>query len=130
MSTKTSREIALERRKAMSDGGKKAALHSSSTKDRVRSSQDIHSTGATSSNKKVLTSPSKSNIPANKIARKSTASKLSSKELGIERRKAMSTHGKSAINSSDRTRTDVKSCLLYTSPSPRDGLLSRMPSSA
>ena len=25
---------------------------------------------------------------------------------------------------------DFKSCLLYTSPSPRDGLLSRMPSSA
>ena len=25
---------------------------------------------------------------------------------------------------------DVKNCLLYTSPSPRDGLLSRMPSSA
>ena len=25
---------------------------------------------------------------------------------------------------------DVKVCLLYTSPSPRDGLLSRMPSSA
>ena len=24
----------------------------------------------------------------------------------------------------------VKGCLLYTSPSPRDGLLSRMPSSA
>ena len=26
--------------------------------------------------------------------------------------------------------TDPRSCLLYTSPSPRDGLLSRMPSSA
>ena len=26
--------------------------------------------------------------------------------------------------------TDVSTCLLYTSPSPRDGLLSRMPSSA
>ena len=26
--------------------------------------------------------------------------------------------------------TDKGSCLLYTSPSPRDGLLSRMPSSA
>ena len=26
--------------------------------------------------------------------------------------------------------TDRQSCLLYTSPSPRDGLLSRMPSSA
>ena len=25
---------------------------------------------------------------------------------------------------------DIKACLLYTSPSPRDGLLSRMPSSA
>ena len=25
---------------------------------------------------------------------------------------------------------EVESCLLYTSPSPRDGLLSRMPSSA
>ena len=25
---------------------------------------------------------------------------------------------------------NLKSCLLYTSPSPRDGLLSRMPSSA
>ena len=27
-------------------------------------------------------------------------------------------------------KNDSKSCLLYTSPSPRDGLLSRMPSSA
>ena len=27
-------------------------------------------------------------------------------------------------------RPDIESCLLYTSPSPRDGLLSRMPSSA
>ena len=27
-------------------------------------------------------------------------------------------------------RTIILSCLLYTSPSPRDGLLSRMPSSA
>ena len=25
---------------------------------------------------------------------------------------------------------DIQDCLLYTSPSPRDGLLSRMPSSA
>ena len=27
-------------------------------------------------------------------------------------------------------KTEISSCLLYTSPSPRDGLLSRMPSSA
>ena len=30
----------------------------------------------------------------------------------------------------NRYKTRDKSCLLYTSPSPRDGLLSRMPSSA
>ena len=29
-----------------------------------------------------------------------------------------------------RITLDGKACLLYTSPSPRDGLLSRMPSSA
>ena len=28
------------------------------------------------------------------------------------------------------TTVDIETCLLYTSPSPRDGLLSRMPSSA
>ena len=33
------------------------------------------------------------------------------------------THGKT-------TTTTISACLLYTSPSPRDGLLSRMPSSA
>ena len=30
----------------------------------------------------------------------------------------------------DEIKTKVSTCLLYTSPSPRDGLLSRMPSSA
>ena len=30
----------------------------------------------------------------------------------------------------NKSLADDKSCLLYTSPSPRDGLLSRMPSSA
>ena len=111
MSTKTSREIALDRRKAMSDGGKKAALKSSSTQDRVRSSQDIQVSGRQSSSTANMTKSNKNNILSS-----SNSSKLSSKDFGIERRKAMSTHGKSALNSSDRTRT----CLLYTSPSPRD----------
>ena len=30
----------------------------------------------------------------------------------------------------DSVKGSIKTCLLYTSPSPRDGLLSRMPSSA
>ena len=102
MSTKTSREIALDRRKAMSDGGKKAALNSSSTQDRVRSSQDIKTLGTKSSGAGNITKSSKKQIPVI-----STSSNLSNKELVIERRKAMSTHGKSAINSSDRTRTEI-----------------------
>ena len=40
---------------------------------------------------------------------------------------ASSLDGKSHIISDERT---IITCLLYTSPSPRDGLLSRMPSSA
>ena len=35
-----------------------------------------------------------------------------------------------AVTSPGNARTLIFSCLLYTSPSPRDGLLSRMPSSA
>ena len=34
------------------------------------------------------------------------------------------------IKTGSMSRSDRISCLLYTSPSPRDGLLSRMPSSA
>jgi len=109
MSKKTSREIALERRKAMSDSGKKAAAYSSTTQDRVRSSQDIQNSGIQSSpNTQNITKPTIKHIPKTKVTRKSSSTTLSSKELVIERRKAMSTHGKSAINSSDRTRTDVK----------------------
>ena len=41
---------------------------------------------------------------------------------------------KNEIDESEKLRTEAKTlldnCLLYTSPSPRDGLLSRMPSSA
>ena len=34
------------------------------------------------------------------------------------------------IDLGDMVAIDTETCLLYTSPSPRDGLLSRMPSSA
>ena len=34
------------------------------------------------------------------------------------------------VNKKSREQFQLSSCLLYTSPSPRDGLLSRMPSSA
>ena len=35
-----------------------------------------------------------------------------------------------AFNSKSAVDASARACLLYTSPSPRDGLLSRMPSSA
>ena len=101
---KTSREIALERRKAMSDSGKKAVANSSTTKDRVRTSDDMQISVIKSSNS---TNTAKKHIPTAKMNKKSFSKNLSSKELVIERRKAMSTHGKSAISSSDRTRTEV-----------------------
>merc|ERR1712100_517566 len=61
-----------------------------------------------SSNNQNISIPAVKHIPKTLVNRKSSPTNLSSKELVIERRKAMSTHGKSAINSSDRTRTDVK----------------------
>ena len=108
MSMKTSREIALDRRKAMSDSGKKAIAYSSTTKDRVRSSQDIHDSGMNSSNNLKVTSTPKKHIPTTQVNKKFSSTNLSSKELVIERRKAMSTHGKSAVSSTDRTRTEIK----------------------
>ena len=39
-------------------------------------------------------------------------------------------YGKMSVKDVDRFLELSRSCLLYTSPSPRDGLLSRMPSSA
>ena len=40
-------------------------------------------------------------------------------------------HGKTTLTAAiTKQFGDFKACLLYTSPSPRDGLLSRMPSSA
>ena len=100
---KTSREIALERRKAMSNSGKKAVANSSTTKDRVRTSDDMHISGIKPSIDTNSTNTAKKNITTVKMNKKSFSKNLSSKELVIERRKAMS-------------------CLLYTSPSPRDDL--------
>ena len=83
MSKKTSREIALERRKAMSDSGKKAAAYSSTTKDRVRSSQDIQIPGTQSSpNNQNISKPATKHIPKTEVNRKSSKT-LSSKELVI-----------------------------------------------
>ena len=56
------------------------------------------------------------------------------KQLETTQKKTIKTEpdtskAETTLNSSDENEED-SSCLLYTSPSPRDGLLSRMPSSA
>ena len=47
-----------------------------------------------------------------------------------EMRKEISSVGGKVNDLMECISEEVNSCLLYTSPSPRDGLLSRMPSSA
>ena len=105
MTTKTSRQIALERRIAMSDGGKKSLTKSSSRQDRVRSASDARvSSGIAVNKSSVVTKITKS---TKKYSTPSKSSSLTSREIVLQRRKALSTHGKPAMNSSDRTRTEI-----------------------
>ena len=63
------------------------------------------------------------NIPASKLAIGGTAVTSTAAELNI-------LDGVTATATELNLIDGVTACLLYTSPSPRDGLLSRMPSSA
>ena len=59
-----------------------------------------------------------------------------SQETGMSKKESRNMLDISLSNQNPKTvnfndiKTEIKSCLLYTSPSPRDRLLSRMPSSA
>ena len=75
MSMKTSREIALERRKAMSDSGKKAVANSSTTKDRVRTSDDMQISGTKSSININISDTAKKHITTTKMYEKSTSTR-------------------------------------------------------
>ena len=52
------------------------------------------------------------------------------KQKAVVHGKVILSSGKEADYYVDLRRVTLDACLLYTSPSPRDGLLSRMPSSA
>ncbi len=121
MASQSSRELALERRKALSTGGKKASGLSSSSPNRVRSASDVGVTRTDASFIKSSNSQisSAKREPAKKsISVQSTTSHSKirnprpisnpSRELVLARREARSRRGKTADNSQDRTRIDVE----------------------
>jgi len=122
MATKTSRELALERRKALSDGGKKASVLSTSTPNRVRSAENARVTRTDQAfvKKNGNRSSSRPVRPHSHSSVSKTAPQMSassnyrvqsisnpSRDLVLARREALSSRGKSASTSKDRTRVDV-----------------------
>ena len=120
MASTSSREAALERRRALTNGGKKAANRFTSGNSRVRSLEDARPTrtsaaaakpaasvaaaasapAPTSSRSLAVPSPSGRRSPARPIANPS-------RDLVLSRREALSKRGKRADTSRDRTRTDL-----------------------
>ncbi len=121
MAKQSSRELALERRKALSESGKKSTSMSVGGANRIRTSADARTTRTNTS---VVKSTSKSSRPStHKAFSSSSSSSVSvssskrrhikpvsqpSRELVLARREALSRKGKSADTSKDRTRIDVE----------------------
>ncbi len=115
MAKQSSRELVLERRKALSQGGKKAIAVNSSTENRVRSAEDSRATRTEtsfvrpkkqSSSQAIETSSLSSNTHKSSNRNIKRVSQPS-RELVLARREALSRRGKTADSSKDRTRVDV-----------------------
>ena len=120
MATQSSREAALERRKALADGGKKAAGRYNKNSGRVRSASDAR---PTRTNTPVATAAdvleAAASAPAPRAARSLSAPSAAprsgnvrrvsnpSRDLVLARREALARGGKRASTSKDRTRTDL-----------------------
>jgi len=132
MASTSSRQAALERRKALTDGGKKAVSRYTSGPSRVRSAADARPTRTTGGAPEGDTGPaaaapasSASRSRPTREARASRAPELSarpatgpvrsnarpisnpSRELVLARREALAKRGKRADTSRDRTRTEL-----------------------
>ena len=134
MASPSSREAALERRKALTSGGKKSAGRFSSGPNRVRGAADARPTRTNVSlPSEVASSPPVSRQPAPLSSRRASRPAVSfdssrqsaapssearrtsarpianpSRELVLARREALSRRGKRADTSRDRTRNDAK----------------------
>ena len=119
MASTSSREAALERRRAHTNGGKKAANRFTSGNSRVRSLEDARPTRTSAAAAKPAASvaaatapaptPSRSLAVPSPSAKRSPARPIAnpSRDLVLSRREALSKRGKRADTSRDRTRTDL-----------------------
>ncbi len=132
MAKQSSRELALERRKALSTGGKKSSSVSTATPNRIRTAADVAVTRTDksfvkSTKKALAVNPSVANSNSFSASTTQTSSHSSvhkskrinnpSRELVLARREALSQKGKTADNSKDRTRVDVAKTSSVKSPS-------------
>ena len=132
MARTTSREAALERRKALTNGGKKASAQFMSSPGRVRTAADARrsrtqaETAAPAAPAPAPTrvpaaprrSPSASLASTSASGHRSNAKPLAnpSRNLVLERREALSRRGKRADTSSDRTRQEVMRAAKTSAP--------------
>ncbi len=119
MAKQSSRELALERRKALSESGKKSTSISGSSSNRIRTSSDARVTRTSTSFVRTTNNSSKPISPKAFVSDSSTVSSSASprrikpishpsRDLVLARREALSKRGKSADTSKDRTRIDVE----------------------
>jgi hypothetical protein len=124
MASTSSREAALERRKALTTGGKKAAGRFTSGASRVRSAEDARPTRteaaparpsapvsapAAAPARTASSAPAASGFSSSAASRHSGGRRVSnpSRDLVLARREALSRGGKRASTSKDRSRADV-----------------------
>jgi hypothetical protein len=125
MASTSSREAALERRKALTNGGKKATGRYTSSPSRVRTAADARptrtntpapETAAVAAPAPVVSSPSRRPVrpsvelsSAPSSGQRSSAKPVAnpSRELVLARREALSRSGKRADRSKDRSRTEA-----------------------
>ncbi|QNG26278.1 CsoS2 family carboxysome shell protein [Synechococcus sp. HK01-R] len=122
MARLSSRELALERRKALTTAGKKASVAAGGKANRVRTASDARPTRTDAAAEITATTPVASqsavasvSAPAAVTLQRAPVARFSqvkpqsnpSRELVLARREALSRRGKTADTSRDRNRTDV-----------------------
>ena len=110
MAKQSSRELVLERRKALSQGGKKSFEGGNSSGTRVRSAKDSRATRTNETTVQPIEErPASSILTSNKASNFRNVQRVSqpSRDLVLKRREALSRKGKIADSSKDRTRVDI-----------------------